>query len=72
MEQRFELYFFHYYTFFTGLLKLEHQLSSLHAYRTDGEEALVKALEVYITGLLTIAADQVDLPLVPQVTIKAI
>lgn len=28
--------------------------------------------EKYITGLLTIAADQVDLPLVPQVTIKAI
>ena len=40
MERRFE----DYYTFFTSLLKHEPRLSSLKAYCTDGEEALVKAL----------------------------
>lgn len=42
MERRFE----DYYTFFTTLLKHEPRFSSLKAYGTDGEEALVKPLQV--------------------------
>ena len=41
MQRRYEDYF----TFFSGLLKLEPRLASLQAFGTDGEEAMVKALE---------------------------